>query len=92
MNMLTTKLKVFWEDTKAFFLYSKSVFLARMTVVSGFLISASGLIDWSPLLSLVGVDTGFSRHQLFWTGAVVAIKGVFDELARRINPNNQFKN
>lgn len=92
MSTLTVKLGVFWEDTKAFFLFSKSVFLARMTVVSGFLISASSLLDWSPLLSVVGVDTGFTKHQLFWTGAVVAIKGVFDELARRINPNNQFKN
>lgn len=89
MNTLTVKLEAFWEETKAFFLYSKSVFLARMTVVSGFLISASSLLDWSPLLSLVGVDTGFSKHQLFWTGAIVAIKGLFDELARRINPNNR---
>src|SRR3569833_793237 len=74
----------FFQHVKAWFKYSETIFLARATMLSGFVIAAAGAMDWSPLFSL-NVDTGFSRHQVIWLGATTFGKGCIDELARRRN-------
>lgn len=62
-----------------------SIVLARLTAIVGFLTSALSFADWSPLLSMAGIETGFSHVQAFWIGAVVFMKGVIDEIVRRRN-------
>jgi len=73
-----------WEHTKAFFKYSHSILVARLTLVAGFAIAVIGSLDWSPLLSL-DIDTGFSKNQIIWLGVTTILKGVLDEFARRYN-------
>ena len=70
-------------DVKAFFAYSQSIFLARITAFTGFIVAAFGAIDWSPLLSL-NIDTGLTQKQVIWMGILVFAKGVIDEVARRM--------
>lgn len=62
-----------------------SIVTARITAIIGFLTSALSFADWSPLLSLAGIETGFSHVQAFWIGAVIFVKGVIDEIVRRSN-------
>lgn len=75
-------LKQWWEDIKAFFAYSHTIFVARLTAVIGFIVSVFGIIDWSPLMSL-NLSTGFSKAQVIWLGIITFLKGVTDEIARR---------
>lgn len=62
-----------------------SIVLARITAIFGFLTSALSFADWSPLLSMTGIETGISHIQAFWIGAVIFVKGVIDEIVRRNN-------
>lgn len=71
-----------WDTVKAFFKYSLSILNARCTALAGLVTAAVGMLDWSPLLGL-NFDTGFSQKQVFWTGAVVFVKGLIDEVSRR---------
>lgn len=72
------------DHIKAWFRYSETIFLARATMLSGFLMAVVGSMDWSPLMG-INVDTGFSRNQVIWIGGTTFIKGMVDEAARRRN-------
>lgn len=69
-----------WDAVKAFFVYSKVVFLARAETAVGFFTIVAGSMDWSPLLGI----TSFSKEQVLWLGGVSFVKGLFTELARRV--------
>lgn len=77
-----------WDAVKAFFVYSKTVFLARTEALIGFGTIVAGSMDWSPLLSL-DFNTGFNKTQVIALGAISFVKGIFTELARRIKPSEQ---
>lgn len=77
------QLKALWEEAKSFFHYSMTILIARATMVTGLLTAVIGSVDWSPVFSGLGVDTGFSWKQTSWLGIGIFIKGVIDELARR---------
>lgn len=77
----------FWEQLKAFFKYSETIFLARVTAFSGLLTAVMGSVDWSPVFNGLGMDTGFSWKQTTWLGIGIFFKGILDELARRRNAN-----
>lgn len=81
------RLKLWWEEVKAFFKYSETILIARAQALVGLLMSVVGLVDWSPVFNLLGVDTGFSWKQTFWLGFGLFFKGIIDELARRRNAN-----
>lgn len=76
-----------WEETKAFFKYSETIFLARVTAFTGLVTAVVGSVDWSPVFNGLGVDTGFSWKQTTWLGIGIFVKGVIDELTRRRNAN-----
>jgi len=81
-DIIKKKLQDWWTTTLSFFRYSHTILVARLTMLTGFLTAVIGSLDWSPLLGL-NIDTGFSRTQVIWLGAVTFIKGVLDEIARR---------
>lgn len=78
-------LKLWWEEVKAFFRYSETIFIARVQSLFGLIIATVGAVDWSPVFNLLGVDTGFSYKQTIWLGVGLFFKGIVDELARRRN-------
>lgn len=82
--MLLT-LKLWWEEAKAFFKYSETIFIARVQSLIGLIMAVVGTVDWSPVFNLLGVDTGFSYKQTVWLGFGLFFKGIIDELARRRN-------
>lgn len=66
----------------AFFKYSWTIFLARLTALSGLIVAGIGFMNWGPLLAL-NVDTGFSKNQIIWLGAISFVQGIATEIARR---------
>jgi len=82
LDVIKKKLNDWWTDILGFFRYSHSILVARLTMLSGFIVAVLGAIDWSPLLSL-NIDTGFTKNQVIWLGIITFVKGVFDEIARR---------
>lgn len=78
-------LRKWWEEAKAFFKYSETIFLARLTAFTGLLTAVAGSVDWSPVFNGLGLDTGFSWKQTTWLGIGIFVKGIIDELARRRN-------
>lgn len=74
-----------FEEAKAFFRYSETIFLARVTAFSGLVTAVVGSVDWSPVFNGLGMDTGFSWKQTTWLGVGIFVKGIIDELARRRN-------
>lgn len=72
-----------WEEIKSFFHYSITIFLARLTAFTGLVTAVIGSVDWSPVFSGLGVDTGFSWKQTTWLGIGIFVKGIIDELGRR---------
>lgn len=81
------QLKDLWQELKAFFRYSETIFLARLTAFSGLITAVMGSVDWSPIFNGLGMDTGFSWKQTTWLGIGIFFKGIIDELARRRNAN-----
>lgn len=81
------QLKTTWEEAKAFFKYSETIFLARLTAFGGLITAVMGSVDWSPVFNGLGMDTGFSWKQTTWLGIGIFFKGIIDELARRRNAN-----
>lgn len=81
------KLKVWWEEVKAFFKYSETILVARLQSLIGLVMAVVGAVDWSPVFNLLGVDTGFSWKQTAWLGIGLFFKGIVDELLRRRNSN-----
>ena len=58
---------------------SATIVVARITAVSGFITGVLGVLDWSPLLGISGMD----QRQVITMGAVVLLIGVSHEIARR---------
>jgi len=79
------RLKLWWEEVKAFFKYSETIFIARLQSFIGLIVATVGAVDWSPVFNLLGMDTGFSYKQTIWLGIGLFFKGIVDELARRRN-------
>ena len=79
---MTKESQSWWEAIKAFFHYSMTILLARITTLTGFVIAAAGAMNWGPLLGL-SMDAGFNRNQIIWLGSIAIIQGVIFELARR---------
>lgn len=79
------RLKTWWEEVKAFFKYSETIFIARLQSLIGLIMAVVGAVDWSPVFNLLGMDTGFSWKQTTWLGIGLFFKGIIDELARRRN-------
>lgn len=85
MQSFLQKLSNFWDECKAFFKYSETIFLARLTAFTGLITAVAGSVDWSPVFNGLGLDTGFSWKQTTWLGIGIFFKGILDELARRRN-------
>lgn len=62
-----------------------SIIEARITLLVGLITGAIGFMDWSPLLSLFGESTDFNTKQITGLGAVIAVKGLVQEVVRRFN-------
>lgn len=62
-----------------------SIIEARLTALAGLVTGAVGFLDWSPLTSLFGTGTAFSKEQVMALGAVTFVKGIFSEITRRAN-------
>lgn len=79
------KLKQTYQNTKDWWNnVVHTILLARLTAITGFITAVAGSMNWAPLLSL-DVDTGFSRNQVIWLGAVMVVQGIIFELVRRYN-------
>lgn len=73
-------LKPGWfEEVKAFFRYSKVIFIARTEAAVGFVAIVVGSLDWSPFFGLTGFDT----KQIAYLGGLSLVKGVVTEWARK---------
>jgi hypothetical protein len=72
----------FVNNVKAFFKRSWSIFLARLEIVTGFIIGVVGAIDWSGFAN-IDFDAGFTNNQLFWLSIGLVIKGIVSEVGRR---------
>lgn len=84
---MLSRVKIWWEEVKAFFKYSETILIARLQSLIGLIVATVGAVDWSPVFNLLGVDTGFSYKQTIWLGIGLFFKGIIDELARRRNAN-----
>lgn len=74
-----------WDYIKSLFLYSETIFLARMAVIGGFITTLSGSLDLSPLWSLFSTGTDFTWKQLTFMGLGILGAGITVEMARRRN-------
>lgn len=74
---------IWWTEAKAFFHYSVTILIARLTMLTGLATAAIGSVDWSPVFNGLGMDTGFSWKQTSWLGIGIFVKGVIDEIGRR---------
>ena len=79
MNKLFSNI---WTKIKAWFNYSWSIFIARLEVLSGFLIGALGGVDWTALINLNWQDAVYSKTNLL-VAALIVLKGIVSELGRR---------
>lgn len=75
-------LKNTWTKIRNWFKDSETIFLARLTAFSGFIVGALGSIDWTPFFSL-DFTNAFSMTQATWVGFGMFIHGIISEIARR---------
>lgn len=68
-----------WEATKAWFKYSETILLARLTVLSGFIAAVISATNFGPLL---GVDFE-NKKAIFVTGSIAIVQGLAMEILRR---------
>lgn len=71
-----------WNDVKGWFNKSWSIFIARMEVLTGFLIGVFGGIDWTAIANLNWYDAIYSKTNLL-VAALIIIKGIVSEMGRR---------
>lgn len=62
-----------------------SIIEARITALAGLVTAGIGFMDWSPLTSLFGAGTAFSKTQVMALGGIAFVKGIFSEITRRAN-------
>lgn len=70
-----------WDNVKAWFKRSESIFLARLEVFTGFLLGVVGAIDWSGLANMDYI--GLSKNQILTLAGIFILKGVIAEIGRR---------
>lgn len=70
---------------KTLFGHVASIVNARITALTGLITMVFGSIDWSPLVNLVGTNPMFTKTQAITMGAMIFVKGIFDEILRRKN-------
>lgn len=75
-----------WDGVKSWFKYSETILLARLEVITGFLIAAVEGMDWSALMNL-DFSNSIANKQLLAVGGIVVVKGFVSEYARRRNAN-----
>lgn len=71
-----------WDSTKAFFNRSWSILLARLEILSGFILGVVAAIDWTDLGN-IDFNAGFSNNQITWMAIGLVIKGIVSEIGRR---------
>lgn len=75
------KLHAFWDNVKAFFKRSETIFYARLQALSGFVLAVAGTVDWSVIK-----DWDFTTpKQTAWLGFGLVFNGIVTELLRRRN-------
>ena len=79
--MLPT-LNKWWENTKAFFKNSETIFYARLQVISGFFLAVFSGIDWTT----VTMNLNDAKESLYVAIGLIA-NGVVTEILRRRNAN-----
>jgi hypothetical protein len=70
---------------KDLFGHVASIVNARITALVGLATAVIGMVDWSPLVSLVGTNPVFTKTQAITLGVMLFVKGIFDEILRRRN-------
>ena len=69
-----------WDNTKAFFKRSETIFYAQLQAVVGFFLAVAGGIDWTQVSNL------FSKpKQALWLGVGLVVNGIVTEILRRRN-------
>jgi len=71
-----------WDNIKAFFKRSETIFYARLQVLSGFFLAAFTGIDWTT----VTMKLDDAKQSLYLAGGLIA-NGIITELLRRRNAN-----
>jgi len=80
MSALSDKIALWWDNTKAFFKRSETIFYARLQVLSGFVLAVFSGIDWTT----VTVNLDNARHSLYLAGGLI-VNGIITEYLRRRN-------
>ena len=83
MSILTdfeTTISTWWDNTKAFFKRSETIFYARLQVLSGFFLAVFSGIDWST----VTVNLENAKQSLYLAGGLI-VNGIITEYLRRRN-------
>ena len=71
-----------WTNIKAWFKNSWSILIARLEVLTGFLIGVFGAIDWAALTTLDFKD-GIANMNTAIVASLFIIKGIVSEMGRR---------
>jgi len=69
-----------WDNTKAFFKRSETIFYARLQVFSGFMLAAFTGIDWTT----INMKFDDAKQSLYLAGGLIA-NGIITEALRRRN-------
>ena len=83
MSLLTDfqgTISKWYDNTKAFFKRSETIFYARLQVIAGFVLAVFSGIDWTT----VTVNLEDAKHSLMIAGGLI-INGVLTEYLRRRN-------
>ncbi len=73
---------IWWDNTKAFFKRSETIFYARLQVFSGFMLAAFTGIDWTTIT----MKLDDAKQSLYLASGLIA-NGIITELLRRRNAN-----
>jgi hypothetical protein len=83
MSLLTDftgTIATWWDNTKAFFKRSETIFYARMQVLSGFFLAVFSGIDWTT----VTVNLENAKQSLYIAAGLI-VNGIITEYLRRRN-------
>ncbi len=75
------KIKQWWDNTKAWFNYSWSIFQARLEIIFGVVMGAMLAVDWSSLVDGVVAAGDWAKAALI--GGAFIVKGIISELGRK---------
>ncbi len=76
-------LSKWWENTKAFFKNSETIFYARLQALAGLAVAVAGSVDWQT----IGQLDWTTPKQTVWIGIGILANGIFTEILRRRNMN-----